>query len=308
MAIFPRSRRDRRRDDDGVRGVSFELEGLEFVQASDELGLLRVAGLWFAPASQPLGELTLAVRRDSEALRLTPLPDATGAPPIATPDGGEWRGAFMLSVEVADDPRSEYALVAADDAEVALPRPGEWDELQDEEPKPEPAPEPVSPIVAELVARLDEVARLDDGAATEPAAASEPDSDPVVPISPPVVPMSAPPELAELRAELDAQRGQLAAARAELESERRRREALEEELRTHVDAEEQLRGALATQEAELASAVQASQRALRAERHRALSASSAAADHPERQRSRPLDEEFLARLEHARRASEAVSG
>jgi hypothetical protein len=293
MAFFPRSRKDgpdRRREDDGVRGVAFELESLEFVQAGDELGLLRVGGRWFAPVSQALGDMTLAVRRATEALELEPLPDMNGVAPVASPEGEEWYGAFPMTVEIAEDPRTEFALVAADDAEVAIPRPGEWDQLRRGEPLPDV--ESDSPVVAELVAKLDEVARLDDPGEPEPeltASESEP--------------------LAELRAQLDVSRVQLAAAQADLEAERRRREQLEEKVRAHLSVEEDLRNALAMQEAELSSAVaQASQRARQAERRRDTAPGREAREHPERPRLQPADDDFLARLERARRASEAAAG
>ena len=118
MPLFPRSRKSgsgRRREDDGDYAVVFELDSLDFVQASDELGLLRVGGRWIAPASRALGDMTLTVRRDTEVLELAPLPDMNGAAPVASPAGEEWRGAFTMAVEVAEDPRSEFALAAGGD-------------------------------------------------------------------------------------------------------------------------------------------------------------------------------------------------
>src|SRR2546423_14873910 len=98
MPFFPRSRgRGRRREDDGVHAVVFELESLEFVQASDQLGLLRVGGRWVAPASRALGDITLTVQRDSELLELPPLPDLNCAAPVASPAGQVWRWAFTLA-------------------------------------------------------------------------------------------------------------------------------------------------------------------------------------------------------------------
>ena len=314
MPFFPRSRKSgsrRRREDDGVHAIAFELHTLDFVQASDDLGLLRLGGRWFAPVSRALGDMILTVRCDTETVALTPLPDMNGVAPVASPAGEEWRGAFTLAVELAEDPRTEFVLVAGDDAAIVLPRPGEWDELQDEDedgaqPDAEPAADveskPGSPVVAELVAQLDEVARLD----------SEPESAPAQDV-----------ELTELRAEVEILRAQVAAGeaelevlreqlaglQAELEAEGPRREALEQELRTHASVEEDLRNAMAMQEAEMASAVaQASQRARQAERRRDLAPTHNGGDDPEHVGSRPADEDFLARLERARRASEAAPG
>jgi hypothetical protein len=342
MPFFPRSKRrgrGRRREDDGVRSVAFEIDDLEFVQASDDIGLLRVGGRWTAPVSRALSDIVLVVDRDGELLELAPLPDMNGFLPIATQAGEEWRGAFTMTVEVAEDPRTALALVAGEDARVALPRPGEWAEAQREkaEREAEAEAEEESPLVADLVAKLEEVARLEDEVDAEdeepdfheePDVAAEPDivdelePEPVEPYfesdedpAEPVLEERLPdPEVAELRAELDLRRMQveemrveLDAARAEAEDERRRREAVEGEIQRRSSVEEDLRNAIATQEAELASAAaQASQRARQAERRRDLTGS-ANGEHPESPRQRPADEDFLARLERARRASEAAS-
>src|SRR2546423_6186550 len=109
MPFFPRSRRSgrgRRREDDGLPAVVFELESLEFVQASEDVGLLRVGGRWIAPASRALGDMILTVHRDTEVLEIAPLPDMNGAAPVASPAGEEWRGAFTLAGEDAPGPRA----------------------------------------------------------------------------------------------------------------------------------------------------------------------------------------------------------
>src|SRR2546423_10616448 len=168
MPFFPRSRRSgrgRRREDDGLHAVVFELESLEFVQAGEDVGLLRVGGRWIAPASRALGDMILTVRRDTEVLEIAPLPDMNGAAPVASPAGEEWRGAFTMAVEIAEDPRSEFALAAGSDGEGALPRPGEWGQLQEDEEfeEPEPAidgqPHPAPSLVTRLGARPGEGAR-----------------------------------------------------------------------------------------------------------------------------------------------------
>ena len=294
MALFQRSRkRGRRREDDGVRAVSFELATLEFVQASDEVGLLRVGGHWFAPCNRDLERVVLTVERDSETLEIEPLPDMNAASPIASPAGEEWRVAFTLAVEVADDPRSKLALVSGSDVRVALPRPGE----PLEEAKPEAELEPASPVVSDLMAQLQEVAGLEDAVeetAPEPYR-PEPQADPA--------------ELEALRAEAALLRAQLEEATRELASERDRSRGLEDELRGRTSVESDLRNAIATQEAELASVMsQADQRARQAERRRDLTPAAANDERRERGSSRGADEDFLTRLERARRASETVTG
>jgi hypothetical protein len=285
MSIFNRSRNGgRRREDDGVEAVGFELEAVEFVQASDEIGLLRVVGRWIAPFDLPLGEIVLNASRGTETLELQRLPDLGGVAPLASPEGEEWRGAFTVPVDVALDPRLELVLVAGEEAAIELPRPGEAQpaDPQDDE----------SPMVAELVAQLDEVARLEEAQRIEDAGA---DADAAL------VPNG---DLEDLRAELELQTAELERMRAELATERHRREALEQELRDRDSVEDDLRNAVATQEAQLASAVaEASQRALQEQRRRMP----AAGERSERRGARPADEEFLTRLERARRASETAA-
>jgi hypothetical protein len=336
MAFFSRSRKGgRRREDDGVRSVSFELTTLEFVQASDELGLLRIGGHWLAPCDRELDAIVLTVRRDSESLEIEPLPDMKAASPFASPAGEEWRGAFTMAVEVAEDPRCELALVAGADARVVLPRPGE--PVGDE---PEAEAEPASPIVAELMAKLEEVAHLDAQSEAElppeaeapaeldvqpareddpePEAESrrvDPELDPEPRTGDPEPRRADPeldpvdPELEALRAEVEVLRMRLEEAIRELAAERDRSRAFETELRGRASVESDLRNAIATQEAELASAAaQAAQRARQAERRRDLTTRPEDRERPERNGSRGADDDFLARLERARRASETVAG
>jgi hypothetical protein len=290
MAIFNRSRKGgRRREDEGVEAVAFELETVEFVQASDDLGLLRVVGRWVAPVDVPLGDIVLEARRGPEAVELQPLPDLGGIAPLASPEGVEWRGAFTAPVDLAKDPRLELVLVAGEDAAVVLPRPGEV-ESTELEPETPPDPEP-SPIVAELVAQLDDVAQLDERE-VEFEQLDEPEPEPA----------AAEPAVAQ---ELDDLRAELEQVRAELRSERGRREMLEQELGDRDSVEDDLRNAMAMQEAQLASAVaEASQRVRQEQRRRDLTP--AAGANSERRGSQPADDAFLTRLERARRASETA--
>ena len=302
MTFFNRrDRGGRRRDDDGADSIVFDAVSVQFVQASDDLGLLRVIGYWVAPVSVALGDVVLLAIRGPETVEVQPLPDLSGAAPLASPAGEDWRGAFTMPVELATDPRLELVLVAGEDAAVALPRPGELAAAPVEDPEPDAPvedPEPdgeASPIVAQLVAQLDEVARLEEHEADETLA--EPLEEGLV------VDPALEHELLELRAELELSRAELESLRAELDSERGRREALEQELRARDSVEDDLRNAMATQEAQLASAVaEASQRVRQEERRRDLVPPPG--NGAERPDSPPADEEFLSRLERARRAAE----
>ena len=267
MTLFSRSsssKQGRRRNDDGVTGIEFELESIEFVRGTDDTGLLRIAGSWFAPANRLLDEVVLSVVLGPETLELTSLPDLSGVGRVASPAGEDWRAAFMMSAQVAEDPRAEFVLSAGEDGQIALPRPGEWEVAEPTQGEPETPPDPEPPA--------------------EPDPRAEPD----------------------LHTELDRIRAELATARRELEVERRRRAALAEELQTHISVEEDLRNAIATQEAELASAMeQASQTARAAERRRDVRPQRTGED--AHQPSRPADEDFLSRLERAQRASETAA-
>lgn len=296
MAIFNRSGKGgRRREDEGVEAIGFELDAVEFVQASDDLGLLRVVGRWVAPVDLPLGEIVLNASRGSETLELQRLPDLGGVAPLASPQGEEWRGAFTVPVDVALDPRLELVLVAGEDAAIDLPRPGEAvsSEQDGEE----------SPLVADLVAQLEEVARL-EAAEQEAALAGDIDDELVVADAPDPVRTH---EHEELRADLELRTAELEQVKAELRSERQRREALEQELNDRDSVEDDLRNAMAMQEAQLASAVaEASQRVRQEQRRRDHTPAAAAGSGAERRGTVPADEAFLTRLERARRASEAA--
>lgn len=310
MAFFNRSRNGgRRREDDGIGGVSFELTTFEFVQASDELGLLRVGGRWLAPVNRVLDAVVLTVTRDSESLEIEPLPDMNAASPLASRAGEEWRAAFTMAVDVAEDPRAELALVAGSDVRVALPRPGEA--IEDGEPDTELEIEPQheSPVVSELMAQLQEIARLEEEEEIQqdrpfdaPRAADRgPDPAPE--------PAADTAEVEALRAEADLLRVQLEEATRELAAERDRSRALATELRGRASVESDLRNAIAAQEAELASAMsQAAQQVRQAERRRDVPAPVSNGERPARAQSRGADEDFLARLERARRASETITG
>src|SRR5438132_6553613 len=299
----------RRAEADGIRALAFELEMLEFVAAGDDLGLLRVAGRWTAPAWRSLQDIALVIRRGEDTLELQPLPDPEGAVPLASPDGEPWRAAYTASAELVEDPYVELALIADDDeAPVEIPRPGDWEppaavDEDEEEDEAEAGDEPWNAELEHLAdlqiqaERLAEELEAREGD-EEPEADEPADPEPVVVAE--SVAVADPDELAHLREEL-------AEARSELDAERSRREALEEEMRARATVEDDLRNAIAMQEAELAAAVaQATQRARRAERQSAYAANGGG-DASDRPRAEPIDNEFLARLERARRAAEAAS-
>jgi hypothetical protein len=248
----------RRRDDaDGDRAVTFELEEYEFVPAGEAVGLLRVAGRWVADVNRTVGEVVLAMSRGAAAEELAPLPDPNDSLPLASPPGEPWRAAFMVSPEAVEDPRLELSLVAAGETRVALPRPGEWD-----------------PSSWDPAAAADVVPAEPEVEEPEP---DEPEPDPES--LPPAAELDATPTAEVLHQELDRLRGELQAARTEVvrsrteaQGERRRREALEEELRSRLDVERRARQAAEPREVRP-----------------------------------PLDDELLGRLERARRMSDTVS-
>ena len=321
MPFTSRNRDDlarRREDAEGLRAPTFELETLQFVEVGEGVGLLRVGGHWVAEVDVALPELELRVDRDGECLWIAPLPDLNSAAPLAGPRGELWRGAFTVGVEIAEDPRTEFSLVAGDDATVALPRPEEWAAAQAKETA--QAAEAAasgsgSPVVAELMAKLADVAQL------EADDAAEPEPEPVVADPEPVAAGADTADLERLRedlsqaesllvqarAERDEARVQLDEARAELEIEQARRAELDEQLRSRIALEDDLRKAVATQEAELASAAAKADQLARGAEHR-RDATDTASGPPERSRANQLDEAFLARLERANRASETATG
>ncbi|MEA2351795.1 MAG: hypothetical protein QOJ14_209, partial [Thermoleophilaceae bacterium] len=176
-------------------------------------------------------------------------------------------------------------------ARIALPRPGEAIEEE---------PEAVSPVVAELMEKLQEIALLEDeDRASELDAMRLPEPEP----------MQEDPQVAALQGEVEMLRIRLEQVTRELALERERRRTVEADLRGRAAVESDLRNAIATQEAELASALaQATQRERQAERRRDVIVPAENGDRPEPGRSNGADEDFLARLERARRASETAVG
>jgi hypothetical protein len=374
MALFSRSSRfgrhsrRRREDGDDVRSLTFEIDGYEYIQASDEMGLLRIAGRWLSPADRALGDIALVVDRDGETSELLPLPDLHSVAPVASPVGEPWRAAFTIAVELLEDRRSELGLAVPDEPRIALPRPDEWADAQAEREAAERAEreaaeraeleaaefeaealaeeealelaledeafevapeESTSEVMAELMAQLEEVAQLEEEmrverlaaaeaeAAEEPEAAIEPEQleQHIELLRSELVELTrsdekldrARRELATAREELAQSRAEAEQLRSELQSERRRREQFEAELGSLRTVEGDLRNAVAMQEAELASAVeQEAQRARQAERRRSVAGPSSGSGDSGDARPKPADEDFLTRLDRARRASETV--
>lgn len=268
MPFFSRSKNHHRRDDaDEIRTLAFEVDSLEFFSAGDDVGLLRLSGLWIAPVDRVLDAVSLVAAVNGHEVEVAPLPDPEGATPLATPAGEPWRAAFSMSSELAQSPVTELALVVRDGERIDLPRPGEF--AANTVP---PAADSASPPEMEIA---EPMFHADADLAAEPAGD----------------------EVARLRAELHR-------LHTELEVERRRYAALEEELRSHASLETDLRNAMAMQEAEVAAAVtQAAQRARREERQRERAT---VAEQGDRSRQ-PIDPDLLDRIERARRAADAAA-
>jgi chromosome segregation ATPase len=183
MPFFSRSDRPdsapRRRREDGDRDgrLSFEVETLEFVPAGDGLGLLRLSGTWSAdPERLVPAPVEMEIERDGESVRVPVLPDPSMPEAVAMPRGEHWRGAFMADAELAQDPRSDFALVAGDEVIAGLPRPGDIgldegyvDTADEDEPPAAEAADELSdhdgdepPALSKLLAELERVASVDE--------------------------------------------------------------------------------------------------------------------------------------------------
>ncbi len=134
------------------------------------------------------------------------------------------------------------------------------------------------------------------GELPEPALAEPP----AAPSAPPA--QSAPADQT-IAAELSRVHADLGRMRIQLEVERRRYAALEEEIRDQAALENDLRNQMAMQQAELAVAAQASERARRAERERERAMSTSRGSTPA---GRPLDPDLLERITRAHRAADAA--
>ena len=268
MPFFSRNNHRRRRDDaDEIRTLAFEVDSLEFIPAGDEVGLLRLSGLWIAPVDRVLDAVSLVASVGGHEVDVTPLPDPEGMTPLATPAGEPWRAAFSMSSELAQSDLAEFALSIGDGERIDLPRPGEF------------AANSMRPA-----ADFEQLAEME---VAEPVVHPEALSETGEP---------ADDEVARLRAELHR-------LQTEREVERRRYTALEEELRSHATLESDLRNAMAMQEAEMAAAVtQAAQRARREERQRERATVADQGEDPRR----PIDPDLIERIERARRAADAA--
>jgi hypothetical protein len=240
MPFFSRSdrpdRAPRRRREDGDRDgrLSFDAIAFEFVPAGEDVGLLRLDGAWVAEPEQAVpGPIEVEILRDGLSVRLKVLPDPSAPEALAAPEGVEWRGAFMANAELADDPRSDFALVAGGEVVAGLPRPGDltldtgYVEAvdEDEAPAAEAAGALADPDgddseatpLSELLAELERVAALEDGeAAVRPL---EIDTEDVV---------------AEHVAAREAAEASVIDLRSGLEHERQRHQAAESELRAEL--------------------------------------------------------------------------
>ncbi|MBV9213864.1 MAG: hypothetical protein JOZ25_09495, partial [Actinobacteria bacterium] len=122
--------RRRREDGDALPTLSFDVESVEFVPAGEEIGLLRLAGRWVAPAERVLHEVSLVAADGGELTHVQPLPDPSGSVPTAAPDGRAWRAAFSMNTAVALGESSAFMLRVGAEESVRLPRPGDMPEIE----------------------------------------------------------------------------------------------------------------------------------------------------------------------------------
>jgi hypothetical protein len=216
----PRHRRGDR--DDGAR-PSFDVESFEFVSAGGDVGLLRLSGVFSADPGQVIElPIEIEIERDGKSVRLGAVPDPLAPDAIALPGGEEWHGGFMADVELAEDPRADFALVAGGEVIAGLPRPGEEAATGGRD------------VLPELLAALDEVAAMEAEEEPPPAvteAARERTAR-----------AEAEAALAELEAEVERHRETHAAAEsartkllAASDQERARHQAAEAELRRELE-------------------------------------------------------------------------
>ena len=104
------------------RPLELELESVEYLAASEALGLLRVAGSWRSARKRPLGKVELRVDRGGGHSSVAPLPDAATSTLFATPAGAEWRAAFPVPTEAVKDSSTRFSVAAAG-AVFELPHP-----------------------------------------------------------------------------------------------------------------------------------------------------------------------------------------
>jgi hypothetical protein len=236
MPFFSRSDRPdrptRRRDDrDHGRPLLFEVDSFEFVPAGDGLGLLRLSGAFSADPERVVAmPIEIEIERDGEAVRLPVLPDPSAPLAVAVPAGEAWRGAFMAESELAEDVRSDFALVAGGEVVAGLPRPGDYtiDQGYVDAADEDAEPEDLSDVLAEL----------------ERDAGMENDLDAVRPLEIEAHDVAAEHvaarEVAEERAEAAEStaallRHEVETLRADVERERARHQAAESELRGELE-------------------------------------------------------------------------
>ncbi|MEA2422562.1 MAG: hypothetical protein QOF55_1661 [Thermoleophilaceae bacterium] len=225
---------------------TFAVETFEYVHASPELALLRLAGTW--RAGNPAGDVGLAAWIDGERIGLSPLP----APPS---EGDSWRAAYSASPELLSDPPATFELEPPAGPPIPLPAPVEHGAAVAEAPREEPhrffsrrrAHEPSAPEPEPVPASSGEPPELDQTVAELRARAERAEALVSRELRSTVGKTE---ELIRridgyehLREELDAARAELAAARAEID-------AAEDHLDTVHDAHSlELRAARAQRDA-----------------------------------------------------------
>lgn len=93
-------------------GPTFSLESREWIDASAMMALVRVHGRWTARPAIELAAPQLEILLDGASRRFSSLPDLAAKPLVATPEGADWRAAYPVPAELADQVRSMVLRVA----------------------------------------------------------------------------------------------------------------------------------------------------------------------------------------------------
>src|SRR5215213_1257184 len=126
----------------------FKLELFEYVRATEETALLRLAGHWWGPGEAP-AECDLLVVADGETDRLFALPQLPAA-------GEEWRAAYSVPTSLLGRDDAAFLLETPNGVTIDLPVPHEHGAAAPPPPPPaapveETQPEAGSGLIAKLV-------------------------------------------------------------------------------------------------------------------------------------------------------------
>ncbi len=103
--------------------LSFEVDQFEYVVASPETVLLRVAGRWRSAARERLPPPVLLIDDGRQVLRLAALPGPADGAPSASPEGPPWKAGYSVKADLLRRPRTVFALDVGERGLVDLPRP-----------------------------------------------------------------------------------------------------------------------------------------------------------------------------------------